>query len=205
MNNQELTNEERQALIRQLRDSISDLTAYVNMKPEPKDAEDYRWTIKIQEIALAALTAEPVAVRYRWHPQSLEWEEADGSAWGKWKYCEAGMANPHENYERQALFTTSPASVITDSGQMITDSGEMITDKKQALIESDIDNTAQQYEALAGWKMVPVEPTEEMVAAWRKDMNQSYAREFSEKIGEDEVVFAYQAMLEAAPKPEDKR
>jgi len=73
------------------------------------------------------------------------------------------------------------------------------------LMESLIDNTAQQYEALAGWKMVPVEPTEEMVAAWRKDMNQSYAREFSEKIGEDEVVFAYQAMLEAAPKPEDKR
>ncbi|WP_275553686.1 hypothetical protein [Mixta sp. Marseille-Q2659] len=51
-----MNNQERQALIRQLRDSISDLTAYVNMKPEPKDAEDYRWTIKVQEIALAALT-----------------------------------------------------------------------------------------------------------------------------------------------------
>lgn len=54
-----------------------------------------------------------------------------------------------------------------------------------------IDNTARQYEALAGWKMVPVEPTDEMLAAGDKFMD-----------GLSELGNAYGAMLEAAPKPE---
>lgn len=52
-----------------------------------------------------------------------------------------------------------------------------------------------------GWKLVPIQPTEEMINAWDSDMSQSYARVHAEQIGEDEVVFAYQAMLAAAPKP----
>ncbi|PPS58854.1 hypothetical protein CRX72_23960 [Pantoea sp. BRM17] len=53
--------------------------------------------------------------------------------------------------------------------------------------------------APAGWKLVPIEPTQNMIAAWRNDMSQSYAKEHSDKIGEDEIVFAHQAMLAAAP------
>jgi len=55
-----------------------------------------------------------------------------------------------------------------------------------------------------GWKLVPIQPTEEMINAWDEDMGQSYARVHAEQIGEDEVVFAYQAMLAAAPKPESE-
>jgi len=55
----------------------------------------------------------------------------------------------------------------------------------------NIDNTAQQYEALAGWKMVPIEPTDEMLAAGDKFMD-----------GLSELGNAYSAMLAAAPKPE---
>lgn len=50
-----------------------------------------------------------------------------------------------------------------------------------------------------GWVAVPLEPTEEMIAAWRDDMDKSYAKEHAIKIGEDEIVFAHQAMLSAAP------
>ncbi|WP_350260795.1 hypothetical protein AAF463_11585 [Pantoea sp. BJ2] len=50
-----------------------------------------------------------------------------------------------------------------------------------------------------GWVAVPMEPTEEMIAAWRDDMDKSYAKEHAIKIGEDEIVFAHQAMLAAAP------
>ncbi|AUY25535.1 hypothetical protein [Mixta calida] len=55
------------------------------------------------------------------------------------------------------------------------------------LMESLIDNTAQQYEALAGWKMVPVEPTAEMYDAGDKQLATKQV---------------WDAMLAAAPKPE---
>ncbi|MDU4288381.1 hypothetical protein [Mixta calida] len=50
-----------------------------------------------------------------------------------------------------------------------------------------IDNTAQQYEALAGWKMVPIEPTAEMYDAGDKQLATKQV---------------WDAMLAAAPKPE---
>lgn len=50
-----------------------------------------------------------------------------------------------------------------------------------------IDNTAQQYEARAGWKMVPVEPTAEMYDAGDKQLATKQV---------------WDAMLAAAPKPE---
>ena len=52
---------------------------------------------------------------------------------------------------------------------------------------ADIDNTAQQYEALAGWKMVPIEPTAEMYDAGDKQLATKQV---------------WDAMLAAAPKPE---
>lgn len=55
-----------------------------------------------------------------------------------------------------------------------------------------IDNTAQQYESLAGWRMVPIKPTEEMVDAL--EPGPSWSR--------GEIKGRYANMLEAAPKPE---
>jgi len=55
------------------------------------------------------------------------------------------------------------------------------------LIESSIDKTAQQYEAVAGWKLVPVEPTAEMHDAGDKQLATKQV---------------WDAMLGAAPKPE---
>lgn len=53
--------------------------------------------------------------------------------------------------------------------------------------EDTIDNTAQQYEALAGWKMVPIEPTAAMYDAGDKQLATKQV---------------WDAMLAAAPKPE---
>jgi hypothetical protein len=61
-----LTQEERKEWIRQLSNSVDDLNAYLTIKPEPKDAEEIRWRLTVQELALAALTAEPVAVPEGW-------------------------------------------------------------------------------------------------------------------------------------------
>lgn len=52
-----------------------------------------------------------------------------------------------------------------------------------------------------GWKLVPLQPTDEMIQAWRNDMSNSYASQYAENIGEDEIVFAHQAMLAVAPEP----
>lgn len=54
-----------------------------------------------------------------------------------------------------------------------------------------------------GWKLVPVEPTEEMLRAWRDDMYKSYAKNHIEHIGDDEIGFAWTAMITAAPTPHD--
>lgn len=59
----------------------------------------------------------------------------------------------------------------------------------------------QRREIPEGWKLVPIEPTEEMLRAWRGDMYKSYAKIHIEHIGDDEIVFAYSAMIAAAPTP----
>lgn len=84
------------------------------------------------------------------------------------------------------------------------------TDESAQKFINDIRGLAEQLVALTqpaspalklpdGWVAVPIEPTEEMIAAWRDDMDKSYAKEHAIKIGEDEIVFAHQAMLAAAP------
>lgn len=141
-----MNNQERQDLVRQLRDSISDLTAYVSMEPQPKDADDYRWMIKVQEIALAALTAEPVKV-------------------------------PDELTMRDAIRLKLSVDWAAGYNTAIAHCKEL---------SEPIDNTAQQYEALAGWKMVPVEPTDSMIAAGLECASAA----------------VYRRMLAVAPKPE---
>lgn len=55
--------------------------------------------------------------------------------------------------------------------------------------------------AREGWQLVPVEPTDEMLRAWRGDMYKSYAKSHIERIGDDEIGFAWNAMIAAAPTP----
>lgn len=55
-----MTNEEKQEMARQLENSIADLTSYLTIEPEPADSDDIRWRIKVESLALAALTAQPV-------------------------------------------------------------------------------------------------------------------------------------------------
>ncbi len=132
MNNQDMTNEERQALIDYCNTRIAECATYAKAR-------------KVMEIALAALTAEPVAFTAQ--------SNIDGFGGGV--------------------------------GYMWPPGNEKPTDV--ALYANPIDNTAPQYEALAGWKLVPVEPTAEMYDAGDKQLATKQV---------------WDAMLAAAPKPE---
>ena len=72
--------------------------------------------------------------------------------------------------------------------------------------EGAIDNTAQQYEALAGWKMVPVEPSKEMRSQIHPiaDGNCSHCGNRTTLDCEENMLLSWRDMLEAAPKPEGK-
>ncbi|MGC8425005.1 hypothetical protein ACP3S8_09370 [Mixta calida] len=148
MDIQKMTNEERQALIERVSEIYTEYS-----KPNHSKAFSVKDTeiAKLALIALAALTAEPVAFTAQ--------SNIDGFGGGV--------------------------------GYMWPPGNEKPTDV--ALYANPIDNTAPQYEALAGWKMVPVEPTEEMLAAGDKFMD-----------GLSELGNAYSAMVEAAPKLEGK-
>jgi len=67
-----------------------------------------------------------------------------------------------------------------------------------------IDNTAQQYEALAGWKLVPVEPSKEMRSQIHPiaDGNCSHCGNRTTLDCEENMLLSWRDMLEAAPKPE---
>ena len=69
-----------------------------------------------------------------------------------------------------------------------------------------IDNTAQQYEALAGWKMVPIGPSKEMLSQIHPiaDGNCSHCGNQTTLDCEENMLLSWRDMLEAAPKPEDK-
>lgn len=60
-----MTNEDRQELARQLKNSIDDLTSYLKIIPLPVDSEDIKWRINIESLALSALTAQPVKLPRR--------------------------------------------------------------------------------------------------------------------------------------------
>lgn len=70
----------------------------------------------------------------------------------------------------------------------------------------NIDNTAQQYEALAGWKMVPVEPSKEMLSQIHPiaDGNCSHCGNRTTLDCEENMLLSWRDMLAAAPKPEGK-
>ena len=72
------------------------------------------------------------------------------------------------------------------------------------VVPDAIDNTAQQYEALAGWKMVPVEPSKEMRSQIHPiaDGNCSHCGIRTTLDCEENMLLSWRDMLEAAPKPE---
>lgn len=149
MNNQELTNEERQALIEHIQTDL-DMLRNVTLKfCDEWEREGIERDIQVQEIALATLTAEPMKV-------------------------------PDELTMREAIRLKLSVDWAAGYNTAIAHCKEL---------SEPIDNTAQQYEALAGWKMVPIEPTEEMLRASYRE-----AGVYSPKV--------YRVMLEAAPKPE---
>jgi len=67
-----------------------------------------------------------------------------------------------------------------------------------------IDNTSQQYEALAGWKMVPIGPSKEMLSQIHPiaDGNCSHCGNRTTLDCEENMLLSWRDMLEAAPKPE---
>ena len=176
MNNQDMTNEERQALI----------IALKMLEPEIK-AIPIPALSKAIEISLAALTAEPARVpdestlpaeHIAWMEQSLprntfseeEWEEISLYTWLAWRDSRRSAGN---------------------------------TDIKRLAF---IDSPAQQYEALAGWKMVPVEPSKEMRSQIHPiaDGNCSHCGNRTTLDCEENMLLSWRDMLEAAPKPEGK-
>lgn len=171
MNNQELTNEERQALI----DFINAEIARIQRKKELLEGD--RMRIASHRLSLAALTAEPKEDERAQFESFMEWRFGDTldrrrAKNGDRGYMAWSMAVAWEVWQRRAVpdFLSQPAT-------------------------GTIDHTAQQYEALAGWRMVPVEPTEEMLATYYDKSIAPISRL---------SVIGYRAMLEAAPKPEGK-
>lgn len=67
-----------------------------------------------------------------------------------------------------------------------------------------IDNTAQQYEALARWKMVPIEPSKEMRSQIHPiaDGICSHCGNRTTLDCEENMLLSWRDMLAAAPKPE---
>lgn len=61
-----MTKEEKREMARQLENSIADLTSYLTIDPEPADSDDIRWRIKVESLAFAALTAQPVKLPHKW-------------------------------------------------------------------------------------------------------------------------------------------
>ncbi len=165
-----MTNEKRQALIAHAKRNVEALKAACNCKHFDTCREDLEVDLKLAEIALAALTAEPAAQT-----------ESDD-------YC-----NLKELYHAQEKRLFKLAQRI--KGPAFDKYAHTTAQAIDVLEASLIDNTAQQYEALAGWKMVPVEPTDEMLAAYYDKSIATISRL---------SVIGYRAMLEAAPKPEDK-
>lgn len=136
-----------------------------------QSAPDKQYMVDLLELALAALTAE----------QAAQTESDD--------YC-----NLKELYHAQEKRLFKLAQRI--KGPAFDKYAHTTAQAIDVLEASLIDNTAQQYEALAGWRMVLVEPTDEMLAAYYDKSIAPISRL---------SIIGYRAMLEAVPKPEDKR
>lgn len=92
-----------QALIEQCKDNIDTLTVALKHCGQEEADEIYR-NLELQKVALAALTAEPVAHRYAYLP---------GIGDADWKYVDSSeYANKSSGYSGQDLYTTPPAQLL---------------------------------------------------------------------------------------------
>ncbi|WP_333617298.1 hypothetical protein [Mixta calida] len=160
-----MTNEERQALI----------IALKMLEPEIK-AIPIPALSKAIEISLAALTAEPARV-----PDESTLP-AEHIAWMEQSLPRNTFSE--EEWEEISLYTWL---AWRDSRRSAGN-----TDIKRLAF---IDSPAQQYEALAGWKVVPIEPTWEMLAA----DGCSKHHEGQECSHHENRKRIWRAMLEASP------
>lgn len=98
-----LSEQEREELIEKCKAAIVSLTPWRGVS-EAKSRICF-------EIALAALTAKPVAMRYRWEPPHMKMP--DGTPFtGDWKIVpDAEIANPGKDYRRVCLYETPPVPV----------------------------------------------------------------------------------------------
>lgn len=151
-----------------------------------QSAPDKQYMVALMEAALAALTAEPKEDERAQFESFMEWRFGDTldrrrAKNGGREYMEWSMAVAWEVWQRRALpdYLSQPAT-------------------------GTIDNTAQQYEALAGWKMVPVEPTQQMRSQIHPiaDGNCSHCGNRTTLDCEGNMLLSWRDMLEAAPKPE---
>lgn len=158
-----MTNEERQALIKDTKETIDVLETYIaRLKGHTTDLSRFESQIKRQKIALAALQAKPACYAHRLI------NTLSGTVY-PWAYG-LDERKPDEcsgfTVEVKPLYSVSPAPAVPD-----------------------------------GWRLVPVEPTDEMLAAAMECDDVVFDKE-------DDTAFCvqfdniYSAMLEAAPEPE---
>lgn len=180
-----MTNEERQALIERIAEICAEYSKPNHSKAfSVKDVE----IAELARIALAALTAEPAKVP--WDVKSCYECGSKSLTWQATVISNTPVQNGRLRLnEVSGLFylgcdECSETVARVDANEVAC---FLNAYRAEVLRPRAIDNTAQQYEALAGWKLVPVEPTAEMYDAGDKQLATKQV---------------WDAMLGAAPKPE---
>lgn len=182
-----MTNEERQALI----DFIKSELACWNSEGE------YHQVLRV---ASAALTAEPYchAIERPSNGELVVLNAPRKGTFPLFRYAptELAVKLPKEKYIDVENDSMDDVSLAEDMGY-----NRCLADIRRL---NAIDNTAQQYEALAGWKMVPVEPSKEMRSQIHPiaDGNCSHCGNRTTLDCEENMLLSWRDMLEAAPKPE---
>ena len=101
----------------------------------------------------------------------------------------------HENEARSKLSAALSAAPAAPAGEPVAEVGDLIIQVRERVMAAGLLNRAPLYAAPApaepapeGWRLVPVEPTPEMVAAWPNHRH-----------GSGHEAEIYRAMLAAAP------
>lgn len=208
----------KEQLIAQAEGNITMLRVSLDHVKDQFERDEITADLRLAETALAALTAEPVAWRYRHH---------NGLAPSNWRFVDSeDECNLAPNYQRQPLYTAPPAPVVPDDGRAEfeewfkfhhSDEHSIVTLRRangganyldphvdlawiawknsRAAMQGKAEPVSQRDELPEGWVAVPVDPTKEMIdAGWMYFMG---AKNPSSK-------GTYKAMLAAAPQLEVK-
>lgn len=114
-----MTEQENAALVEWLQKEISLIQSAQDEIPFGLDYDGEN-TLKVFNIALAALTAEPIGWRYRYLMPFMK--NADGTmGWvGAWKLTDdIACCNRLKGYEIDNLYTTPPAPAIPDGWRLV--------------------------------------------------------------------------------------